>query len=177
MMSSTPHDGSFVAYEYRDVTVRRDMEALCADSYPSFGWKLENRTHAVGVSNINLKFKRNRRVSNRAELTRLQREYESHLDDIVKLENSKLIIPSAVAYGVGIVGTVFMAISLFAYLQDMKMLCAILSIPAFVGWIVPYFAFLTLKQRKTEEIIPLIDQKYEAIYDICEKASGLVQYA
>ena len=176
-MDTTLQEGNFVAYEYRDVVVRRDMEALCADSFPSFGWKLENRSHSLGAGNISLKFKRNRRVSNRAELTRLQREYESHMDDIVKLENSKLIVPSAVAYGVGLVGAVFMALALYGYLQDMKMMCAILSVPAFVCWIVPYFAYTVLKQRKTEELVPIIDQKYDAIYEICEKADKLVHYA
>jgi hypothetical protein len=54
-------------------------------------------------------------------------------------------------------------------------LCIILAIPAFAGWIAPYLLFRKISSRKSGEVTPLIDKKYDEIYDICEKASSLVQ--
>ena len=174
MSETTKQENNFIAYEYKDVAVRRDMEALYADSFPSFGWKLEARSPSIGLTTVNLKFKRDRRITNKAELARLQREYESNIEEIEKLENSKLIAPSAIAYGVGIIGTAFMAGSVFSYLGSMVALCIILAIPAFAGWIVPYFAYKKITKSKADKVAPLIDGKYDAIYETCEKANSLV---
>ena len=174
MYDTTKQENNFIAYEYKDVTVRRDMETLYADSFPSFGWKFEGRSSSLSPSAITLKFKRNRKITNKAELSRLQREYDSHIEEIEKLENSKLIAPSAVAYTVGIVGTAFMAGSVFSFLAGLIVLCIVLAVPAFVGWVVPYFAFLRIQKSRTDKVAPLIDSRYDAIYNVCEKANSLV---
>jgi len=175
MNETMKQKSNFIAYEYKDVTVRRDMEALYADSLPSFGWKLEGTSPALSISTVNLKFKRNRRITNKAELTRLQREFENHMSEIEKLEDSKMIAPSAVAYGIGIVGAAFMAGSVFAITAATPLipLCIILAVPGFIGWILPYFLFKKIKQSKTEKVSPLIDRQYDAIYETCEKANRL----
>jgi len=176
MNETARQENNFIAYEYKDVTVRRDMEALYVDSFPSFGWKLEGRSPSLSPSSVTLKFKRNRRTANKSEVARLQREFDNHIEEIKKLEDSKNLAPSAVAYGVGIVGTAFMAGSVFAVTAATPLiaLCVILAIPALVGWTVPYFAFLRIKKNKSEKVAPLIDGKYDAIYETCEKASRLV---
>jgi len=165
---------NFIAYEYKEISVRRDMETVYVDAYPSFGWKLEGTGHSLSVGNVNLKFKRNRKLPNKAELTRLQREFESQVKEIEKLEESKLITPSAVAYGIGIIGSAFMAGAMFSYLASNLPLCIILAIPAFIGWIIPYFAYQKITQKKIEQVTPMIDQQYDVVYEVCEKASGLI---
>lgn len=174
MSETERRTNNFIAYEYKDVTVSRDMEMLYADSFPSFGWKLEERSPSIGLTSVNLKFKRDRRIANRVELTRLQREYEGHIEEIERLERAKLIAPSAAAYGVGIAGAAFMAGSVFSYLANMIVLCIVLAIPAFAGWIVPYFAYLRIKKSKSDKAAPLIDRKYESIYEVCDRANNLV---
>ena len=100
-------NANFVGYEYRDITVDRDLEALYADSYRSFGWILENASPlALGLGNITMKFKRDRKIRNKAELTRLQRQFDACVNDIMSMEDSKASSASIVAFSVGIVGTV-----------------------------------------------------------------------
>jgi len=170
------NENSFIGYEYKDVTVRRDMEALYTDSFPSFGWQPEGRMASLSPGTaVTLKFKRNRRIANKAELTRLQREFERHISEIEKLEDSKMIMPSAAAYSVGIIGTALMAGSVFAVTaaHPIVPLCIVLAIPGFIGWVIPYFLFNRMKQKRTSEAMPLIDSKYDAIYEICDKACRL----
>lgn len=93
----------------------------------------------AGVSTVTMKFKRNRKIRNKSELTRLQRQFDAIANEIVSLENSKVVGASTVAYIIGVLGTAFMAGSVFAYLGARIPLCIILAIPAFIGWIIPYF--------------------------------------
>jgi len=166
---------SFVAYEHKEIAVKRELEAIYTDGYPSFGWMPDGRGASTnGLTSVNLKFKRDRKITNREELTKFQREFENCVKEIERMENTKVIVPSIVAYVIGIIGTVCMAGATFAYLAGMITLCIVLSIPGFIGWIIPYFCYLRIKRSKTEQITPLIDQKYDTIYEVCEKATGLL---
>jgi len=174
-MNETRNTQNFVGYEYMDVTVNNDMETIYADSYPNFGWILDGRKSTVsGILSTGLKFKRNRKISNKAELARLQRQFESAAKEIERLENSKTTTASAVAYIIGIVGTAFMAGSVFSYIGGLLPLCIILAVPAFIGWIIPYFCHVRISRKKTAQVSPLIDQQYDAIYEVCEKANVLL---
>jgi len=165
----------FVGYEYKEVAVSRNMEGVYADAYPSFGWTLDGSSNsAISISTVNLKFKRDRKIRNKAELTRLQRQFESNAREIETLEQSKTTKASIVAFTIGLLGTALMTGSVFAVLANMVPLCIILAVPAFVGWVLPYLSFNKLKAKRTEVVTPLIDQQYDAIYDACQKAHGLL---
>lgn len=164
----------FVGYEHKSVTVNRDMVDLYTDCFPCFGWVLEKSTPALTPTSVTMKFKRDRKIINKVELTRLQREFESHANDINKLEISKITGASTAAYTVGILGTAFMAGSVFAVTSDNILLCVILAIPAFIGWIIPYFCYRRISQKRSEKVAPLIDEQYDAVYATCEKANALL---
>lgn len=166
---------NFVGYEYKDVSVKRDMEALYTDSYQNFGWVLDGTSSSVkGIGSVNMKFKRDRKIRNKSELTRLQRQFECSAKEIEALENSKALGASSVAYTVGIVGTAFMAGSVFSYIGGMMLLSIILAIPAFVGWIIPYFCYTHILKGKTEKVTPYIEKQYDIIYEVCKKANLLL---
>lgn len=123
---------------------------------------------------VTMKFKRDRKIRNKAELTRLQRQFDAVASDIVSLDSSKRIKASVVAYIVGIVGTAFMAGSVFSVTAGLILPCIILAIPAFIGWVLPYFLYRAIEKKKTMAVTPLIDFKYDEIYTVCEKANGLL---
>lgn len=175
MSETLKNDNSFVGYEYKELTVKRSMESVYSDSYPSFGWELEGSSvPPQGSTFISLKFKRNRKLRNKAEISRLQRQFEAGVAEIESLEFSKITKASGVAYGVGLVGTAFMAGSVFAVTAGNIPLCVILAIPGFIGWVAPYLLFRKISSRKSAEVTPLIDKKYDEIYEVCEKASSLL---
>ena len=76
---------------------------------------------------------------------------------------------------IGILGTAFMAGSTFAVTAQppMILLCIVLAIPGFLGWILPWFVYKKLLARQTEKITPLIEEKYDEIDAICEKGNKL----
>lgn len=174
-------ENSFIGYEYQDVTVKRSMASMIVDGYENFGWEVDSTGETVDnlttVDKMVIKFKRDRKIRNKAELTRLQRNFDACMKDIESMENSKYLKSSAVAYGIGIIGTAFMAGSVFCITANMILPCIILAIPAFIGWVLPYFLYTSILKKKIIQITPLIDQKYDEIYTVCEKANALLDSA
>jgi hypothetical protein len=166
--------GGFIGYEFKEIAVSRDMEGVYADAYPNFGWVQDgSEALALGISTVILKFKRDRKISNKTELMRLQRQFESNVEEIKRLEASKTTKASIAAYSIGLLGTAFMAGSVFAFLAGMIPLCIILAVPGFLGWALGYFSYIKVKAKQTQTVTALIDQQYDNIYEVCEKAHCL----
>lgn len=183
-------NSGYIGYEYREIMVPKEYISIYMDSYPCFGWEPDpNRemaeegiSSAAGIKKINhadkkrLYFRRNRSISNKAELTRLQRNFDSCVKEIEALNRSKRTAASVVSLMVGVLGTAFIAGSVFAVSAEPPIiwLTILLAVPGFAGWILPYFLYRTLVQKKEAEINPLIEQKYDEIYTICEKGNHLL---
>lgn len=75
-----------------------------------------------------------------------------------------------------VLGTAFMAGSVFAVTAPAPeiVLSIVLAVPGFLGWILPYFVYRSLVRKRTLRLTPLIEEKYNEIYEICEKGSHLL---
>ena len=167
----------FTSYEYKELNVKEDLASFYLDCYENFGWQQDEK---FSVQNNNgrmiLKMKRNRKIVNKVELTRLQRHFEANMEEVFALENSKTNLAKTISLSIGILGTAFMAGSVFAVTAEPPIiwLCILLAIPAFAGWIMPYFIYKKVKKEKTKQITPYIEAKYDEIYKICEKGHSLL---
>lgn len=167
----------FTSYEYKELYVKEEQASFYLDCYENFGWQQDEKFPPQESGNmVSLKLKRNRKLVNKVELTRLQRHFEADMQDISSLENEKTRAAMITALTIGIIGTGFMAGSVFAVTAAPPIiwLCILLAIPAFAGWILPYFVFKKMKEEKTRKITPYIEEKYEEIYAICEKGHSLL---
>lgn len=174
---------NFVGYEYKEIVAESNRISFLLDGYECFGWELDKkRTENRESKNPSypkrevLHLKRNRKIINKMELTRLQRNFEACMKEIETLEKSKTSAATIYALVTGIIGTAFMAGSVFAVTAQPPhiILSIFLAIPAFVGWIIPYFLYIRVVRKQTEKFTPLIEQKYDEIYEICEKGNKLL---
>lgn len=172
----------FVGYEYREISVPEYLSSLCADSYPYFGWRLDgnpaqSKNRHSKSPYVDLRFKRDRKIMNKTELTRLQRNFDGCVDQLEALEKAKTFMPFVIAVIVGLIGTVFMALSTFAITADPPhvVVCVAFAVPGITGWILPFFIYRKMVLEKIKKLTPLIEQKYDEIYEICEKGSGLLK--
>lgn len=166
----------FVGYEYAEVTVKRQRESIYTDNYRNFGWELErSSTPSKGSTFVTLKFKRDRKLRNKAELSRLQYQFDHIMDSVKMLERSKILKAATWAYIIGVLGTAFMAGSVFAVTSGQITLCVVLAIPGLIGWIAPYWVYRSINHRKTDELNPIIDEKYDELYELCDQANNLLQ--
>lgn len=70
-------ESNFVGYEYREITAKREMESIYANGYQNFGWILEDISSPIqGIRAATMKFKRDRKIRNKAGLTRLQSRFD-----------------------------------------------------------------------------------------------------
>lgn len=167
--------GSFIGYEYHSITIPHEMECIYTDGYENFGWTREEAAAPpMGSGTVNMKFKRDRKIRNKAELTRLQRQFEACANEITAMERSKNTHAAITAFTIGLLGCVFLGGATFSYLAGMLPLMVILAIPGFMGWILPYFCYCGILAKRGAMIAPLIEKKHDEIYDVCEKANNLL---
>ncbi|MDD3222879.1 MAG: hypothetical protein EOM34_10760 [Clostridia bacterium] len=170
----------YIGYEYKELVVEKKQVSFYLDGFENFGWEIDNRQPEIVESNKHgktvIRLKRDRKIMNKAELTRLQRNFEDCMKQMDSLENSKTSLATVVALIIGILGTAFIACSVFAVTHEppLILLCIILAIPGFVGWIAPFFVYKRLALNKARALAPLIEKKQDEIYEICEKGHKLL---
>lgn len=126
------------------------------------------------VTKSALKMKRNRKIPNKNELNRLQVSLEATLNEMEHLEKSKALGASVAAYIIGLLGTVCMALSMFSYLASNMAGCIGFAIPAFMGWILSYVAYVLIKNRREDIVNKEMETKFDVINEICMQAHELV---
>lgn len=167
----------FIGYEYKEIDVRGERTAMYLDCYPHFGWQIDEREQAAnGAVQKTITLKRDRKIVNKMELTRLQRHFEACMGELDQLEQSKTTSATIGALMTGLIGTAFMAGSTFAAVHKppLLLLSILLAVPGFMGWIVPCFLYRYLKGKRTKIVAELMEQKYDEIYALCEKGSSLL---
>jgi hypothetical protein len=176
MSEITMNAENFIGYEYKDVTTSRELEGVYADGYPNFGWKLERCAPSMfGLSTINMKFKRDRKIRNKAELSRLQRQFDSGIAEIENLERSKTTAAMIVALAIGLIGSAFIAGATFAFIYaEMIPLMIILAVPGFIGWFLPYMLYKKIKAKRSATVASLVDKQFDYIYEVCEQGHVLL---
>ncbi|MGN1140684.1 MAG: hypothetical protein ACI4TF_05755 [Oliverpabstia sp.] len=172
---------NFVGYDYKDIIVPPEQVSMYLDCYENFGWTIneylsEKQVMIRGQHHLKISMKRNRKIVNKMELTRLQRNFEACAHEIQLLEKAKTRKPMIWSLSIGILGTVFMTGSTFAAVSEPPVvwLCILLAIPGFVGWIVPYFLYRYMAVQEEKKYTPLIEEKLDEIYQICEKGHSLL---
>ena len=169
----------FVAYEYQEHTVEQRYASYYEDGYGYFGWQVETQQpHGVEQQGREtLRLKRDRHIPNKTELTRLQRQFEAIMEDVRRLENSAQNQATMAALGCGMAGTVFMGGSTFAITAAAPIvwLCAVLAVPGFILWGTAYPLYRYVQKRRAREIQPLVEGKLDEMYEVCEKASRLLE--
>lgn len=113
---------------------------------------------------------------NKAELTRLQRNMEACVAEIDAMQKGKTTKASIVSLVLGLIGTAFMAGSVFAVTATPPIiwLCILLAVPAFTLWALAPILYPRMVAKRTKTVNELIEQKYDEIYAICEKGSKLL---
>lgn len=174
----------FMAYEYKEVCADGSRISFLIDGYENFGWEpdgniyenMETVTNLYRQQKAVLRLKRNRKIINKTELTRLQRNFEACVNEIEMMEKSKTSRAAMYALIIGVVGTAFIAGATFAVTAQppQVILCILLAIPGFTGWILPYFVYRRVLEKQTEKLDALIEEKYDEIYSICEKGNKLI---
>lgn len=167
----------FGTEEYFQIAVSEDYAANYEEGYACFGWKEdEKEPHKKQGDKVTLSYVRDRNILNKTELIRLQRQFEDCMAQIQALQRRADSIPLATALAAGLVGTAFIAGSVFAVTASTPIiwLMVLLAIPGFILWGAAYPICRTEQKRQREKLLPLIDAKYDEAARTAEKARKLL---
>lgn len=181
----------FVAYEYLNVNVPSEKEPLYMDCYENFGWipvntksssLIDKEDYYINNSNVNnnklvnLKFKRDRKIPNKAKIISLQNKCETSLKKISTLEKEPHKKGAIYASLNAFVGTIFMAISVFA-VSHTNPNYILTFIAGFIGiaiWCLSYVIYKKIKTKQEKINTSMIEEEYNIIYDSCEQSKKLL---
>ena len=181
----------FFAYEYKQLTVPASQASWYINCYEYLGWEKDENMPVTTSSNsktlcigrmksssdsVTLHMRRDRKLINLMELTRLQRNFEACAKEIDSLEQIKTRIPSLWAILIGVIGAAFMAGSVFAHINEppLHVLSILLALPGFVCWIASYPIYQSVSVKQQKKLQPLIEEKHEEVLTICEKGHKLL---
>lgn len=164
-------------YDYQNIVVDENKVSQTLDGYECFGWEEDsNLSREKSMGNVTLHFKRDRRIMNKTELTRLQRHYESCTHEINVLEKSPQNRATIVSLSCGLTGCGFMAGSVFAVTAQPPIiwLCILLSVPGVVFWFAAWLGYRLMKNKRAAQVAPLIEKKYDEALEVCNRARELL---
>lgn len=167
----------FGTEENFQTTVNSAFAANYTDGYACFGWQERtDKPHEKNGDKVTLHYVRNRNILNKTELIRLQRQFEDCMAQIQAMQRRADSIPLAASLAAGLLGTAFVAGSVFAVTASTPViwLTILLAIPGFTLWGAAYPICRKEQQRQRERLLPLIDAKYDEAARTAEKAKKLL---
>lgn len=167
----------FVTYEYKTKTVKVREQSRMTDLYEAFGWEATKVTPEI-ADNVTVVFRRDRKQIHKTELVRLERQAEQTFATIERLNKSKTLGASVFAYVFGVVAALMLGGGLSMTLLDT-------AIPVFAGGIiigivgialcaVTYPAYRKIVEKKTEKVLPAIDDSEDKLASLMEKGNDLL---
>lgn len=172
-------DKDFVSYEYATKTVKANDQTKAIDLYEAFGWEV-TATTPTALNGVTLSLKRDRKQQHKQELNKLERQSEETLSAIARLHNAKTMGASIFAYIFGSIAALILGggMCLTMLIEN--------SVPALVGGIilglfgialcsVNYLIYKKLVEKKTKQILPIIDDNEEKFANLLEKGNDLLR--
>lgn len=169
----------FVSYEYRTKTVKSKDMTKATDMYEAFGWEVTSAVHTA-VDNTTLSLKRDRKQKHKQELSRLERQAEEIFGTINNLQRAKTLGASIFSYIFGCIAALLLGGGMSLIMLNQN------NFAAFVGGIalgiagialccVNYFIYKKMVEKKTGELLPIIDDNEEKLANILEKGNDLLK--
>jgi hypothetical protein len=169
----------FVSYEYRTKTVKSKDMTKATDMYEAFGWEVTSAAHTA-VDNTTLSLKRDRKQKHKQELSRLERQAEEIFGTINNLQRAKTLGASVFSYIFGCIAALLLGGGMSLIMLNQN------NFAAFVGGIalgiagialccVNYFIYKKMVEKKTGELLPIIDDNEEKLANILKNGNDLLK--
>ena len=170
----------YVAYEYTSINVKQELEPMYIDYYKYFGWIYvnDNKKRDYYINNnvnqdvVNLKFKRNRNIKNKAKLQELQDKCINAFLKVNKLEKEPHEKATIYALIIGLMAIIFILLTVLCVtgtkiLWIPAIICGLVGLASFIA---PYFVYKKVWTKKEFENRDKIQKEQDIIDDTCKEA-------
>lgn len=171
-----------IVYEYTSINVKSELEPMYIDCYEHFGWihikNTERKDYYINTDInqdiVNIKFKRDRAIPKKEELNELQKKCEKAFLKVNKLEKEPLAFAVSYSLIVGMIGILFLVVSIFSGLSSNWFISIISGLVAIIGFIFPYPIYRKVKGTKTVENKSKITLEQDLIFAIFEQSKKIL---
>lgn len=167
------------SYDYKTVRVRRETETMLCDAYDTLGWEIVDTSFATPtLSHVNVNFKRNRKIQNKAELMTLQNKIDGAIGNIEKLRDRQKNagIPEAITMGTVGALTLGGGMSMIMTVGGVAFTIGGIALGV-VGIAIGLFGWLVhnlIHKKKLKKIEPSIETEFTKLSDLCDEAINSV---
>lgn len=167
----------FIAYEYATKVAKASEQTRMCDIYESFGWEITSIKPSA-IDDVTISMKRDRKIAHKSELARLERQAIECYESIKALEKSKTKTANIFAYSFG-------TASALVFGGGMSLCMTVAGATAIAGGIVLGVVGLVMATinavvypkivaKKTQKVLPVIDQREEQLANILEQGNDLL---
>lgn len=162
-----------IVYDYKTIKVRRDIENVAEDSYKVLGWELTSSSVAEGAPTyVNLSFRRDRKIENKAQLIKQQEKIDMALSNIELLKKSQSSAGWAQSVTTGILGTLILGggMSLIMTIGEIGATIAgvVMGIAGIGVVILSHFLRKHINRKTSLKLNPIINLEYDKLAEACE---------
>lgn len=169
----------FVSYEYRTKTVKAKDQSKAMDMYEAFGWEITSASPSL-ADGITLSLKRDRRQKHKQELTKLERQAEEVFATINALEKEKTFFATVIAIVFGVIATLVLGGGMSMVMLETGSVSylvggILLGLAGIALCCINYPLHKVIAEKKTKQVLPLIDDNEEKLASILEKGNYLLR--
>ncbi len=171
-------ENTYKDYEYMKVRVLEKDYSAYIDGYKNFGWfKDENVIDINEGLYVIIALKRDRRILNKVELTRLQQNFEDCMKQIERLHKYINIPATILASLTGMSGVLFMmgAVWMFCDIHRINPVNILLACIGIFCQVMALYVYKKIYLLRYVKINPLIEIKQDELYEICNKGRKLFE--
>lgn len=164
------------SYEYARTTVKSDLAQATLDCYESLGYELTGQKVSAPSGQTTLSFRRNRRVSNKAQLAKMQRAMDDTISSIEHLEEQKTKKATGQAMTLGIISALILGVGMCCTMvwTNLMTIGVIVGIIGIVGCIFAWLRYRKTYENETARLNPKIEEAYDRLATQCEEAQTLL---
>ena len=193
----------FTAYEYKNVTVKREASSMYEDCMRNFGWELidesfpgftsgENisgqiagaaasfacavSTPTQAAANIEIvqKYRRDREIRKNREVVGLEKECEAALAAIGGINQKNQARTMGTSLGLGILGTVFLGFAVYNFTFSHILWGILLALVGALGMAIGFFSNIKGGKSRAERSDAMLQAQIDIAYRSCEQAHALL---
>ena len=166
-------------YEYKNIVVSGDHNALYQEAYQCFGWQpCGTRSNLLGERLWTISMWRNPRIRNREELVRLERKFEDCVEEIDQFERRKKNTAIGISLAVSLIGSALFVGGILALVVGRSVSMIILSnflfVLACLDYLISYFVYRNRAKSRTAADMEFMSKKYGEINELMKQGRALL---
>lgn len=171
--------GNAISFDYKTISVKREIESIVCDAYENLGWELTNTSSVEGNPfKVNLSFKRDRKIERKIELLKLQQKIDICLEEVKAFQAKRKNAGVAESVATGVVGALTFGggMSMVMTLKGLGFMLGGIGLGVVglgicgLAWVI----YKKIRKKKNEEYTPIIESELDNLSDLCEEANEIV---